>query len=243
MVMVKTHNDILLGMLKETKCCRNMSDESLKMIAEVASIKKIKKGDYLWRSDDPGEFAALIISGVFEISRTVGRRNETCVGIFSNCDLIGLSAIYKKINYPGHCKALTNGCEVIKLYLRPLVNKSKDPAAEEVSYWIRDKLLLHEQIVHDKVDLICAGSIEERVFEAIDQLGRRFGHPIYRDIINIPIQLTRNQIARMVDSRVETVIRTINQWQKKDYIEWTQEGIKVKLVALEKYLQDQVDKK
>lgn len=241
--MLKTHNDILFGLLKDKKCCRGLSDEALKLMAEVSSIKKVKKNDYLWQSDDPGEYAALILSGIFEISQTVGRRNETCMGLFSSCDVIGLSAIYKKINYPGHCRALTSGCEVIKLYLRPLVNKTKDAASEEVSYWIRDNLLHHEQIVRDKVDFLCAGSIEERVFEAIDHLSRRFGQPIYRDIIYVPLKITRNQIARMVDSRVETVIRTINLWQKKDYIQWDQEGIKVKLVALEKYIQDQVDKK
>jgi CRP-like cAMP-binding protein len=241
--MLKTHNDILFQLLKEKKCCRGMTDEALRLMAEVSSIKKIKKGDYLWRSEDPGEFAAMIVSGIFEISRSVGRRNETCMGLFSCCDVVGLSAIYKKTNYPGHCRALTNACEVVKLYLRPLVNKSKDAASEEVSYWIRENLLAHEQIVRDKVDFLCAGSIEERVFEAIDHLSRRFGQPVYRDIIYVPIKITRNQIARMIDSRVETVIRTISQWQKKDFIQWDQEGIKVKLVALEKYLQDQVDKK
>jgi CRP/FNR family transcriptional regulator len=241
MLIIKTHNEILFHHLKDLKACRGLSDEALKQIAEVSSLKKVKKNDFLWRVGDPGEFAALIISGMFEISKNVGRRNETCMGLFSTNDLVGLSAIYKKNSYPGSCKALTSGAEVIKLYLRPIANKTKDAIAEEISFWIRDNLLLHEQIVRDKVDFLCAGSIEERVFEAIDHLARRFGQPVYRDIVYIPLKITRNQIARMIDSRVETVIRTINQWNKKDLIQWDQEGIKVKLMSLEKHIQSRIE--
>jgi CRP-like cAMP-binding protein len=98
-------------------------------------------------------------------------------------------------------------------------------------------VLHHEQVLRDKIDMLNAGSVENRVFELLNHLIRRFGKQESHLQHFIPIRLTRAQIGKLVDVRVETIIRLISRWQKQKLIVWKETGILIEnLPLLEKSL-------
>lgn len=215
-------------------CMQNLSPLALSLLASVAFKKKIPSNQYIWEAGDPGDFFALIVSGLVEGTRHSQHEGETIISIFGPSDLIGLPAAIRQGPYPGSAKAISKKTEIIKFYIRPLI-QSNTPESQEVQLWIRERLLSYGQILQDKIDILNAGHIENRVFELFHHLIRRFGEKDSNENCFIPIQLTRTQIARITNARVETVIRILSRWQKNKLIRWASDGIWVEnLSSLEK---------
>lgn len=205
-------------------------------LASVAVKRKFSSGEKIWEMGDPGEFIAIVVSGLVEISRYTLAEEEITMGVFGPSDVVGLSAMLKKTTYPGSAKSISKGSELIKLYLRPILRGNNAQIAE-LQVWIREMVLQHEQVLRDKVDMLNAGSVENRILELLNHLIRRFGKQESRFRYLIPIRLTRAQIGKLVGARVETIIRITSRWQKQKLIAWKETGILIdNLPLLEKSL-------
>ena len=222
--------------LKGLRCTASLSAEIQALLASVAVKRKFKANEPIWEMGDPGEFLAIIQTGLIEVARYSSRDEEMTMGVFGPSDVIGISAVMKKTAYPGSARALVDGSELIKLYLRPVLQR-KDPIVTEIHTWIREMMLLHEQVLRDKIDILNAGSVENRVFELLHHLIRRFGkHESHLRHV-IPIHLTRAQVGKLTDVRVETIIRLISKWHRQNLVHWTKDGILIEnLPLLEKSL-------
>ena len=222
--------------LKQLRCTANLPSEVQALLASVAVKRKFKANEYVWEIGDPGEFLAIVQSGFVEVARYSSSDEEMAMGVFGPSDVIGISAVMKKTVYPGSARIIAPGSELIKLYLRPILQR-KDPIIAEVHTWIREMMLLHEQVLRDKIDILNAGSVESRVFELFNHLIRRFGKHESHLRHFIPIQLTRAQVGKLTDVRVETIIRLISKWQKQNLVRWAKDGILIEnLPLLEKSL-------
>lgn len=222
--------------LRSLRCTSELSTEALTALASAAVKRTYKPRECIWKIGDPGEFIAIVMSGAVAITRHSGGNEEMTVGIFGTTDVIGISAVIQKKPYPGTAKVLANDTEIIKCYIRPLLNENTS-VTQELQSWIREMILLHEQILRDKIDIINAGSVELRVFELLKHLVRRFGQHESAVKHTIPIGLTRAQVGNLVDIRPETIIRLISRWQKQKLLEWSGEGILIRdMDLLEKSL-------
>lgn len=222
--------------LKSLRCTFGLSGEALNALAAASVKRTYAARETIWKIGDPGEFIAIITSGSVEITRHAGSDEEMTVGVFGPSDVIGISAVIQKKNYPGNAKILTSGTGIIKCYIRPILNEKKE-FTPEIQTWVREMLLLHEQILRDKIDIMNAGSAELRVFELLKHLVRRFGRHETPVKHFVPIHLTRAQIGNLVHIRTETIIRLISRWKKEKLIDWSADGIKIEnMTLLEKSL-------
>lgn len=222
--------------LKRLRCTAGLSLEAQILLASVAVKRKYTANEFVWEMGEPGEFIAIVVSGLVEVCRYTSAEEEMTMGVFGASDIIGISAVMKKNVYPGSAKSLVKDSELIKLYLRP-VFQGKGPQIPELQTWIREMVLHHEQVLRDKIDMLNAGSVESRVFELINHLIRRFGEQESHLQHFIPIKLTRAQIGKLVDVRVETIIRLFSRWQKQKLIILKDTGILIEnLPLLEKSL-------
>lgn len=227
----------VLRELRGLKCVAGLAPEALELLASVGVKRIFKFNSHIWKLGEPGEFVAVVVCGLVEIRRFSGRDEEMSMGIFGPSDVIGLSAVMNKKPYPGNAKVLSSGTTVLKVYLRPILH-SKDPKAADLHVWAREMFLQHEQVLRDKIDILNAGRVEDRVFEFLSHLVRRFGQYDSKVSCRIPVSLTRSQVGHMVNGRVETIIRTISRWQKAGLVKWKKNEIVIEnLPLLEKNLQ------
>lgn len=217
--------------LKGLRCASMLSSEALALLASVAVKRKYGNNDFIWEMGDPGEFLAIVLTGLVEVTRYSNREEEMAMGLFGPSDVIGISAVMKKTPYPGNAKSVVTGSEVLKLYIRPIL-QDKSPVIQEIHTWIREMMLQHEQILRDKIDILNAGGIEHRVFELLTHLNRRFGEHESAVRHFIPIRMTRAQVGKFTDARVESVIRLVSRWQRQKLIRWDKDGIQIENLAL-----------
>jgi CRP-like cAMP-binding protein len=163
---------------------------------------------------------------MIEIINTNKNGEERIIGIFGPGDFVGLSALLNKSNYPAFALAASKTCKVYKLYIRSFDHELESSDFKNMLSWLKEKLLLHEQILRDKIMILGAGQVHHRLVELFEHLISRFSKPEAESkIITIPISLTKTQIAKIIEARVETVIRTLNIWEKLGYFSINNENI------------------
>lgn len=224
--MVFVMKSAVIADLKSLSSTHTLSNEAIQILASVATRRKFVQGDAIWETGDPCDYFAIIVTGLVEGSRTTATKNpnETTLAIFGPGDVIGLPAVIRKTTYPGNARAFSKSIEVIKFFMRPIL-QSDAHGITDIHAWIRQMLLVHDQLLLDKIDILNAGSADSRIYVLLNQLLRRFGNTDALGKSFIPLRFTRAECGRMIGIRVETVIRIIGAWQKKKLLQWSSKGI------------------
>ncbi len=188
---------------------------------------ELKKGDFLWKRLDPGEYCAFVVEGLVEIVNENKSGNELIMGIFGPGDMIGLSAILKKTQYPASAIVSSKNSKILKFFIRSIDRDLAGQDWENMLNWQRERLLIHEQILRDKIMILGAGDLSARIIELFDNLQMRFSksQDVNPNKIIIPISITKTQIAKIIEARVETVIRILNKWEKADYLKMGDQSV------------------
>lgn len=225
-------------LVKSLPCGRFLSARACEAVSQTAIRKKIPKLETLWSMGDRADFVAIIVSGAVEISKTSVDGQETCLGIFGCSDAVGISAALARTEYPATARSIAKNTEIIKIFVRPLLQGGAEPWYEELSQWLRKLLLAHEHVLRDKIDVLSAGRVESRLIALFDRLIARFGEAESKKGFRIPFAISKTQIAKLIEVRPETVIRTLSHWQKKSWIQFKDEQI---FICDLKELQSQMD--
>lgn len=227
----------IFALMRSKKDFAKLSSEALEELASVAVYQQNKPGQEVWSAGDPCDYCVYVLDGLLEINRSSGTESDTVLGIFGPSDMIGISAILNKTNYPGSAKSLSES-KIVKLYMRGLLSDKKlNTVNQEINAWLREMLIKHEQILRDKIDILSAGTVDDKLFELLKHLIRRFGAAEGPLGYRVSIALTKSKAAKLVGIRSETAIRLINDWQKKKMIEWNDHGILVHNIQLiERYV-------
>lgn len=206
--------------LKAIRAFDSLSESNKKYLSDHATSIQATKGKFLWRKSDPGEFCALITEGLVEIVDLNSKGDERIISVFGPGEIIGLSAIIRRVNFPASAKVASPQCKVIKFFIRSMDSDLTSLDKANMTLWQRERLLAHEQILRDKIEILGAGSLSKRVVELFFQLKMRFEREQDSKSLKtiIPIPISKSQIARLVEARVESIIRLLNSWEKAGYV-------------------------
>ncbi len=207
-----------LSILRHVDRSKKLSDTMLRALSEVAERESLSSGKHLWSMGDCAEFFAVVESGIIEITALRESGKETCFGIFGPGHCIGISAFLRKGSFPAMARAVSSDVSVIKVYLGRSYHDSDSKVFLEISDWLKKELILHEEVLRRKIDLLSMGQAETRTLELIKQLSERFGVQTTSSGIQIPVKLSKTLLARLVEIRVETMIRILNRWTKRGLI-------------------------
>lgn len=223
--MIIQTTDEILTFLKNDKHFAQFEDSTLRAIATCSVVGSFKQNQFLWNFGEQCDHCTLILSGLIEITRPTGTEEDTCMGIFGTGDTIGLFAFLNKVTFPGSAKAL-NPSKTLKMYLGTLnEGPNKNSILNEMNHWLKERILAHEHILREKIDIISAGTIENRLRELFKYLLRRFGSIQSGCKYEINIKLAKSKAAKLMGIRNETAIRLINDWQKRNLIQWEEDKI------------------
>lgn len=241
-VTTSEHHLTLKNRLRALSCARDLSEVALETLSDVAIRKKASGNKYLWNMGDPADFVALILSGAVEVVKTSDQGKETCLGIFGPSSAIGISAMIRKGQYPAAARSICKQTEVLKLYLRPLLQQKNHPAHDEISTWLRELLLSHEQILRDKIDIISLSPLSRRTLELFRQLTSRLGVRSGRSTYRISPALSKTLLARLAEVRTESMIRLLKAWEKKKLIQFHRDHILIQdLQVLERSIENSIE--
>lgn len=205
-----------------------MANCCIKGLIKVDGVNTIThpRKSHLWLQGEKAENIYFIESGFVDVYTVCASGEEKLIGLFGPGNAIGLSATLNKTNYPAFCRAQTK-VTVIKIPYYQTIQKLTSQTLKSTEQCFRRLLVEHQNILFDKIQTVSSGPLEDRLNTFFKSLVDRFGTYSENNTYFIALPLTKTQIAKYIDVRVETMIRHFSQNKSKNHIVFKPDGIVV----------------
>jgi CRP/FNR family transcriptional regulator len=207
------------AVLRQTTIFRRLSPEDRARVASVAHVREYERGDAVFAEGDPSDFVT-IVSGRAKVFKATPAGKEIILEIFSAGDPLGAVAAYEGAPYPASATALeATTCLVI-------------PRADFLALLEASPSLVRGVLVgltHRLVELtrrlgeLTGGRVESRFARLFLKLADQAGRP-ERDAVFIAMPLSRQELADLTGTTVETAIRIMSRWGKEDVLVTEKDG-------------------
>lgn len=205
---------------------RSCRPETLRDLAAATVVGSVRYGDWLWAPGDAPAASFFLVRGLVEITRPTPDGEEVTLALFGPRECPGLFASLEGKRFPAGARCLTEAGEVLRLDRSSLLHAVEhDP---EVTRALTGVLQHHNAILREKVDVVTAGEVTQRLATLFQVLVERFGDEREGGELSVPLVLTRRVLARLVGMRVETIIRVMTRWEREAFIETSEDGFLIR---------------
>jgi CRP/FNR family transcriptional regulator len=209
-------------LLKTTPIFSRLSPADRKTIADVADVRHFAKGETIFEQEAPSAFYA-IASGRVKIFKMMPSGKDVILEVFGPGDPLGAVAAYMERPFPASASALEDTtCVVIS---RPAFFG----LLESNPSLVRGLLLgLTTRLVEltNRLAELTGGRIEPRFARLFLKLGSEMGRAD-RGGTFIPLALSRQELADMTGTTIETCIRIMSRWNKDGVVRTEKDGFVV----------------
>lgn len=202
---------------------RRLGEEDLERLARVAHRRVWEKGETLFMQGQPSDAFLVITGGRVKVFKVTPEGRQIILEIFGPGDPVGAVAVYEERPYPASAVAL-EGAEAV------LVPRRDFFALLDTHPTLVRGLLL--ALTHRLVELtvrlseLTGGKVESRIARLFLKLAEKLGRPA-DDGVFIPLALTRQELADLIGTTIETCIRVMSRWGKEGLVRTEAEGFTV----------------
>jgi CRP/FNR family transcriptional regulator len=199
--------------LQRTPSLAGAEPAALTRLAALAGSRNYTRGALLWRAGDPSCSFNVVKAGLIKVVRVgSGGRRTTC-GLFGPPESIGDVVLLKGAPYPADAIVATETATMLTIPRAALLAclHACPNLGVSIACAIHTKLTA----LHDSIDVLSAGAVESRLATALLKLYDRFGDDFEDGTSSIPVTLARRDLADIVSTSVETVIRIMTRWERE----------------------------
>ncbi|MEJ2085615.1 MAG: Crp/Fnr family transcriptional regulator [Acidobacteriota bacterium] len=206
--------------LRTAKPFGALPGEDRKLLAEVATVREFDAGEVLFFQGDPSKFFFSIVSGRVKIFKTTRSGKDIILGIFSAGDPVGTVAVFKEIPYPASAQAL-EASVCISITRDDLYRLLEDhpSVARGLLLGLTQRLVEHI----NRIGELTGSRVEHRLARLVLRLAKDLGR-IEEGKTFIPLVLTRQELADLTGTTVETCIRIMSRWEKEQTVHTQKDG-------------------
>jgi CRP/FNR family transcriptional regulator len=187
-----------------------LKDRDLKEIAPYFIPESFKKKETVFSEGDPPDWFYIVREGKVKITKLSHEGREIILEIISPDDFFGGIAVIKGFPYPANAVAMED-TKLLKVSRGDLMRiLDRFPS---VMYCIAQNMGDRIKGSHETLKNIALERIEARIASLLIKLADKTGEKTPSGIL-IDIRLTRQDIAEMVGTTVETSIRTMSKFKK-----------------------------
>ncbi|WP_028950173.1 Crp/Fnr family transcriptional regulator [Sulfurihydrogenibium subterraneum] len=223
-----------LSILKEIPLFSGLKEEELKNIEKFFIYKEYKKGEYIFYEGDKEPGIHFVVDGIIKLIKETSDGKTVILRLATKGESFGWlvmkdstpastysaqTLIDSKVLYISNQDFL----KLLLMYPALAVRITCDSTKKTLEAYDRLKSLAVEKV---------EGRIATLILELVEKIGKKEGDNV---VINAPI--TRQDIAEMAGTTVETAIRVISRWKKEGILD-TERG-KIEIFDID-YLQDLV---
>lgn len=184
--------------------------EELSRLLPYARLRRYEKGEIVFREGDPPERFHAIASGRVKVVKFAPFGKELILEIFGPGDPFGAVAVYEGRPFPASAVALeqTDVLSLSRSDFFALMAKHPEIARGLLLGLTRRLIELTQKLAQ-----LSSGGVEYRLAALFLKLADRMGRPETEGTV-IPLALSRQDIADMVGTTIETAIRVMSRWNR-----------------------------
>jgi CRP/FNR family transcriptional regulator, nitrogen oxide reductase regulator len=199
---------------------RSLSGDDRARLTEVSVLRSYDKGDALFSEGDASDFLFTIVKGRAKVVKLLPSGKEVILEIFGPGDPIGAVVAYEGRPYPATALAL-------EPTLCLLVRRAPFFALlEGHPSLVRSFILgLTSRIVEltRRIPEVAGGRVETRFAHLFLKLAEKMGAARSEGTF-IPMPLTRQDLADLTGTTIETCIRIMSRWGKEGVVQTERDG-------------------
>ena len=210
-------------LLKTTPIFRRLAPDDRQTVARVAAVRQYAKGDTIFEQGTPSDAFYTIASGRVKIVKMLPSGKDLILEVFGAGDPLGAVAAYDGRPFPASAVALEDTtCVIVP---RPVFFR----LLEDHPSLVRGLMLgLTIRLVEltNRLAELSGGRIESRFARLFVKLAHEMGRPD-RGGTFIPLALSRQELADMTGTTIETCIRIMSRWGKENVVRTEKDGFVV----------------
>jgi len=211
--------DRVVAAVRSVAMFRGLSAEDQRRVAALASLRVYQRGEALWEAGDPSDYFTVIVSGRVKVVRRT-ESADVILEIFGAGEPVGAIAVYNVMPYPAAAVAL----EPVTLLMLPrrdyfeLMERNPDFTRSLMRELTKLVLALTR-----KLEDVRGQRVDVRIAQLFLSLAERMGESEGEGTV-IHIRLTRQEIADLVGTTVESAIRVLSRWGRQGLVITRDEG-------------------
>jgi CRP/FNR family transcriptional regulator len=191
-----------------------LNEDEAKEVQPYAVKEKFKKKEEIFSEGDPSDWFYILMSGKVKITKLSHDGREIIIELISPPDFFGGFAVLKGFPYPANAVAMEDS-DILKISRHNLL-KIID-RFPNIMYEITSNLGDRIREFHDTLKNIALERVESRIAALLLKLSDKAGQKTDGSIM-IDMRLTKQDIAEMVGTTVETTIRVMSKFKKSGFI-------------------------
>lgn len=194
-----------------------LNEAQIQKFEELALEEEFCKGDYLFRQGESAEWLYIVLKGRVKLIRHAPTGAATIIEIYSVGDELTAATLIEGKPYAASAKALTDG-----LAIKVSQSNFKKMLAEwpMIAGNIMREMGSRYRELMENLSSLAVYKVEGRICKVMSNLARRYG--ILGDCrgIILDLALTRQDLADITGTTLETTIRTLNRLKGEGLITW-----------------------
>lgn len=197
-----------LAFLRASPVFAGVSPKDLQGLESVTREQAYRTRDYVFMEGDPALWFCLVRSGHVKILKHSRTGKDVVLELLGPGEPFGGVAVIERRAYPASAQA-TEPTVVVKVPQEPIIALSEryPGIVREMALMIGRRL----RAAHDSVKSLAVDPVEARLAATLLRLAEREGSR-GREGITLPFHLTRQSLADMTGTTVETTIRIVSRW-------------------------------
>lgn len=178
------------------------------------------KDSYLFFEGEPAEWLVFVAEGRVKMIKHSESGRETILATFGPGQVVGEVGVLAGEMYPATAQALE---PAVTLSLQRDAYAALVRRHPDLAWALIEELGRRLQQAHEKTRSLAVEKVERRVARLLLRMANTAGERLEGGAVRITVPLSRQDIADMAGTVVETAIRTMSKFQKLGWLE-TREG-------------------
>jgi CRP/FNR family transcriptional regulator len=187
----------------------------------LCRMRRYEKGEVIFQEAEPAERIHFVVDGRVKIVKATGPR-DLILEILGPGEPVGAVAAFERRAFPASAVAIEDSV-ILSIPEREFFQllESRPEMTRQVIGGLTMRLMMMNKRLADMT-----GSVEVRAARLFLTLHERLGVPRDGEVF-IPLALSRQELADLLGTTLETTIRLMSRWQKENLVRTERDGFLV----------------
>ncbi|HEU5249981.1 MAG TPA: Crp/Fnr family transcriptional regulator [Thermoanaerobaculia bacterium] len=200
----------------------SLTRDDREALEPLCELRAYEKGAKIFEEGDPADDIYFLFLGRVKVVKMAGDR-DLILEILGPGEPVGAVAVYERRPFPATAIALES-CGVISIPSREFFSllEKRPEITRRLLAGLTMRLMALNRRMADMT-----GSVEHRIGRLFSTLAERTGRKT-GDGVFVPIALSRQDVADLVGTTIETAIRVMSRWHKEGIVETDRKGFLIR---------------